>query len=66
MGRKSEKKDKIANNYRGWPVDARASKKIDTIDADIDPETFWKNYISKRKPVRSSTHFFFSRSLRFM
>jgi hypothetical protein len=47
MGRPTGGKKKIINNYKGWD-----GKKIDEIDADVDPKVFWRDYISQRKPVR--------------
>ncbi len=48
MARSNGSNKKIINNYKGW----EGTKKIDEIDADVDPEVFWRDYISQRKPVR--------------
>jgi hypothetical protein len=39
-------------NYRGWPTDEKKKPKtVDSIDADIDPQQFWAQCVSQRKPV---------------
>ena len=49
MVRRIGRSHKIINNYKGW--EGTKTKKIDKIDADIDPKIFWRDYISQRKPV---------------
>ena len=53
MGRKTTKTSKFVNNYKGWPKQSAMPKKVEMIDADIEPEEFWKDYVSQRKPVRT-------------
>jgi hypothetical protein len=49
MARSTRRSKKIIDNYKGW--EGKNAKKIDKIDADVDPKVFWSDYISQRKPV---------------